>query len=181
MLCQNTTIVTKKDLNMAKIKHTEQLILGMFTLLITSITNADTITSDVSKTDGTSVGKIVFEDSQYGLLIKPQLKGLPEGARGFHIHQHPDCGNHAMNAGAHLDPANTNSHQGPYGQGHLGDLPVLVVDSAGAAIIPLLAPRLKVKDIQGHAIMIHEGGDNYSDNPALGGGGARIACGKIEK
>jgi Cu-Zn family superoxide dismutase len=29
--------------------------------------------------------------------------------------------------------------------------------------------------------MIHEGGDNYSDEPApLGGGGARIACGVID-
>jgi Cu-Zn family superoxide dismutase len=28
--------------------------------------------------------------------------------------------------------------------------------------------------------MIHEGGDNYSDQPKpLGGGGARIACGVI--
>lgn len=29
--------------------------------------------------------------------------------------------------------------------------------------------------------MIHKGGDNYSDEPAaLGGGGARFACGVIE-
>jgi Cu-Zn family superoxide dismutase len=30
--------------------------------------------------------------------------------------------------------------------------------------------------------MIHEGGDNYADEPKpLGGGGARIACGVVEK
>jgi superoxide dismutase, Cu-Zn family len=30
------------------------------------------------------------------------------------------------------------------------------------------------------SIMIHSGGDNYSDQPApLGGGGARIACGVV--
>ena len=28
--------------------------------------------------------------------------------------------------------------------------------------------------------MIHSGGDNYSDEPKLGGGGARVACGVIE-
>jgi len=29
--------------------------------------------------------------------------------------------------------------------------------------------------------MVHVGGDNYSDNPeALGGGGARMACGVIK-
>jgi len=27
--------------------------------------------------------------------------------------------------------------------------------------------------------MIHAGGDNYTDEPALGGGGARVACGVI--
>jgi Cu-Zn family superoxide dismutase len=164
---------------MSKTTHTEQFIIGMIALLLTSIANADTVTSNVYTINGTSVGKVVFEDSQYGLLIKPQLTGLPAGIHGFHIHQHPDCGNQGMDAGGHLDPANTNSHQGPYGQGHLGDLPVLVVDSNGTTSIPFLAPRLKTKDIQGHSIMIHEGGDNYSDNPALGGGGARIACGKI--
>jgi Cu-Zn family superoxide dismutase len=42
----------------------------------------------------------------------------------------------------------------------------------------VLAPRLKVRDVKNRALMIHAGGDNYSDQPAaLGGGGARIACG----
>lgn len=164
---------------MNKIKQKKQMIIGALALFISSMAPAGTVTSDVATTDGTSVGKVVFEDSKYGLLIKPQLTGLPGGIHGFHIHQHSDCGDHAMKAGGHLDPANTNTHQGPYGKGHLGDLPVLVVDSNGAANIPVLAPRLATKDIKGHSIMVHEGGDNYSDNPTLGGGGARIACGKI--
>ncbi|MDI1351504.1 MAG: superoxide dismutase family protein, partial [bacterium] len=97
----------------------------------------------------------------------------------FHIHQHPDCGDGGMSAGGHFDPSSTNSHQGPYGEGHLGDLPVLATNSNGEALIPTLTPRLTTQDIQGHAIMIHAGGDNYSDTPPLGGGGARIGCGKI--
>lgn len=161
------------------IKHRKQLAISALTLFITSMASAATLISEVYTTNGTKIGTVSFADGQYGLLITPQLTGLPAGARGFHIHQHPDCGDHAMNAGGHLDPAGTNSHQGPYGQGHLGDLPVLVVDNKGAATTPTLAPRLKTQDIQGHSVMIHEGGDNYSDNPALGGGGARIACGKI--
>jgi Cu-Zn family superoxide dismutase len=41
-----------------------------------------------------------------------------------------------------------------------------------------LAPRLKLSDLKGRALMVHMGGDNYSDKPqALGGGGARVACG----
>jgi Cu-Zn family superoxide dismutase len=34
---------------------------------------------------------------------------------------------------------------------------------------------------RGNELVIHIGGDNYSDQPQpLGGGGARIACGAIE-
>lgn len=164
---------------MSKIRYKKQLIMSILTLCITSVTHAATLSSDVYTSDGTKLGTVVFEDGKFGLLVKPQLSGLSAGIHGFHIHQHHDCGDHAMNAGGHLDPAATNSHQGPYGQGHLGDLPILSVDSKGAATTPVLAPRLKTEDIKGHSIMIHEGGDNYTDNPPLGGGGARIACGKI--
>jgi Cu-Zn family superoxide dismutase len=56
------------------------------------------------------------------------------------------------------------------------------VRADGKADYAVLAPRLKMEDIQSRAIIIHAGGDNYSDQPAaLGGGGARIACGIIKK
>ena len=87
----------------------------------------------------------------------------------------------ALAAGGHLDPSNTGKHEGPYGKGHLGDLPVLYVGADGKAMLPVLAPRLKVADLKGRSLMIHAGGDNYSDQPdKLGGGGARIACGVIK-
>jgi Cu-Zn family superoxide dismutase len=55
-----------------------------------------------------------------------------------------------------------------------------VVDDSGAAQTSVVAPHRSVDDVLGHSIMIHAGGDNYSDQPApLGGGGARIACGKL--
>jgi Cu-Zn family superoxide dismutase len=54
------------------------------------------------------------------------------------------------------------------------------VAADGTATQPVLAPRLKLADVQGHALMVHAGGDNHSDHPApLGGGGARVACGVI--
>jgi Cu-Zn family superoxide dismutase len=129
--------------------------------------------------DNIYLGSVTFKDSKKGLIINPNLNGIPAGTHGFHIHEHPDCSNHGMNAGGHLDPDHTNTHLGPYGKGHLGDLPVLVVDIKGNAREPMLAPRLRTKDLHKHTIMIHAGGDNYSNNPPLGGGGARIGCGKI--
>jgi hypothetical protein len=56
-----------------------------------------------------------------------------------------------------------------------------LVGADGKATLPVLAPRLKVADIKGKSLMIHAGGDNYSDAPApLGGGGARVACGVVK-
>jgi Cu-Zn family superoxide dismutase len=44
-----------------------------------------------------------------------------------------------------------------------------------------VAPQLKLADVTGHAIIIHEGGDNFSDKPKPnGGGGNRIACGVVQ-
>ena len=87
----------------------------------------------------------------------------------------------AESAGSHFDAGKTGKHEGPYGAGHSGDLPPLFVDADGKATLPVLAPRLKTSDLKGHALMIHEGGDNYSDQPKpLGGGGARIACGAVK-
>ena len=85
-----------------------------------------------------------------------------------------------QNAGGHYDPANTGRHEGPDGNDHLGDLPRLAVDGRGAATIPVVARRVRVSDVVGRSLMVHAGGDNYSDMPArLGGGGARVACGII--
>ena len=68
----------------------------------------------------------------------------------------------------------------PWGDGHLGDLPALYVDAGGQATMSVLAPRLKLADVAGRALMVHAGGDNHADHPApLGGGGARLACGVI--
>ena len=71
---------------------------------------------------------------------------------------------------------------GPEGSGHLGDLPVLTADASGQADATVVAPHITdLQAIKGHALMIHVGGDSYSDTPApLGGGGARFACGLLE-
>jgi Cu-Zn family superoxide dismutase len=136
-----------------------------------------------AKGDGKSIGTIKLENAFNGVLITPNLHDLPAGVHGFHVHVNPSCADNGMAAGGHLDPKKTDAHNGPYNhKGHLGDMPVLVVNEKGDATLPTLAPRFTLKDVEGHSIMIHAGGDNYSDQPEkLGGGGARIACGIIPK
>ncbi|WP_293765736.1 superoxide dismutase [Cu-Zn] SodC [uncultured Aquitalea sp.] len=135
-------------------------------------------------------GAITISESPYGLIFTPAIQDMPPGVHGFHIHQNASCEPMmkegkpvaALAAGGHWDPAATGKHDGPYGNGHLGDLPALYVASDGTAAYPVLAPRLShLEDIRGHALMIHAGGDNHSDHPSpLGGGGARLACGVIK-
>jgi len=129
----------------------------------------------------TEMGRVLFEDSPHGLLIRPAIRALTPGLHGFHIHANASCGEHGASAGGHLDPKKNGKHLGPYANGHLGDLPTLYVDKAGEANQVNLAPRLSVKQIRGHSVMVHAGEDNYSDKPKpLGGGGERIACGVIQ-
>lgn len=138
---------------------------------------------------GKSVGTVKIEETQYGLQFTPMLAGLKPGIHGFHVHAKGSCepGESegktvaAGAAGGHLDPDNTGKHLGPYGEGHLGDLPALYVDDQGKASYPMLAPRIKnLSEIKGKALMVHVGGDNHADHPKpLGGGGARFACGVI--
>lgn len=82
-------------------------------------------------------------------------------------------------AGGHYDPAGTNTHRGPEGEGHRGDLLRLDVAADGTAKQELRAPRLSLAEVRGRALIVHEGGDTYSDNPQLGGGGGRIVCGVV--
>jgi Cu-Zn family superoxide dismutase len=139
---------------------------------------------------GAAIGTIALEDSGEGLVLKPDLKGLPPGPHGFHLHVNPSCApgeedgtmKAGLAAGGHFDPHATRKHLGPTApDGHQGDLPVLTVAEDGSASGTLVAPHLKLADVTGHALMIHEGGDNYSDQPKpLGGGGGRIACGVVQ-
>jgi Cu-Zn family superoxide dismutase len=139
---------------------------------------------------GKMIGSVTITESPGGLVFTPNLTSLPPGVHGFHVHEMASCGTSdkdgkkvaAGAAGGHLDPTASKHHAGPSGDGHLGDLPPLVVSDNGGAGTAVTAPRLtRLAEVKGKALMIHAGGDNFADTPKpLGGGGARIACGVIE-
>ncbi|MDP1573704.1 MAG: superoxide dismutase family protein [Coxiellaceae bacterium] len=155
------------------------LLLGLF---VSTALHATVVVDMFStKPDHQKIGDIIFKNKKNGLMIFPDLKGLPPGEHGFHLHEYASCDNAGMAAGGHYDPLQLKKHLGPYHQGHQGDLPKLFVDKNGIAHHPSFAPHLAEKNICGHAVMIHAGGDNYSDEPKpLGGGGERIACGFVK-
>jgi Cu-Zn family superoxide dismutase len=138
---------------------------------------------------GASIGTARLMDADGGLKIVMNITGgLSDGLHGFHVHQNPSC-DPAMSEGkmtpaaaaaGHMDPQKTGKHMGPSGTGHMGDLPAIAITGGKATNQVLWAPDLTVAKVRGHALMIHEGGDNYRDAPKpLGGGGARAVCGVI--
>jgi Cu-Zn family superoxide dismutase len=124
-----------------------------------------------------------------GVVLTPNLKGLPPGEHGFHVHEFSNCSAKTKDgkltageaAGGHWDPEKLHKHGAPTGGGHKGDIPLLKVAADGTATQAVTAPRLKLADLKRKALIVHAGGDNYSDAPKPnGGGGDRIACGVIE-
>jgi Cu-Zn family superoxide dismutase len=149
------------------------------------------VTVNLVSTDGVgkSVGTINIRPEKDGVVLVPKLKDLPPGEHGFHLHENPSCEpglkdgkkSAAAAAGGHFDPAATKAHKGPAGGGHKGDLPRLVVAQNGTAAQKMEVKGMALDDFHGKTLMIHAGGDNYSDAPKpLGGGGERIACGVVK-
>lgn len=139
---------------------------------------------------GAPLGDVAIAATGQGATFTGALTGLPGGEHGFHVHANGDCGPGPNEqgevvaggaAGKHWDPAGTNAHRGPEGDGHLGDVAAFVANPDGTANIAATAPRIAdVSQLRGKALMIHSGGDNYSDQPKPdGGGGTRVACGVI--
>lgn len=169
--------------------------IAIFTLGNAKAGNTETITTTIYNIDeegvGAEIGTINIQDTEYGVLLTPDITDIPSGIHGFHLHENPSCDpgtdskdgeiKAGLAAGGHYDPQETGIHQGPYGEGHLGDLPPLVADEDGNATLPILAPRLYPEDLEGRALIIHLNGDNFADLPEkLGGGGSRLACGVVQ-
>ncbi|WP_339053160.1 superoxide dismutase family protein [Arsenophonus endosymbiont of Crataerina pallida] len=148
------------------------LIMGTF-FAATSLANTMIVPMNIvtKKDNGQSVGEIKITETKFGLLFTPKLQGLAPGIHGFHVHEYPSCDAlqkdgkliAAGKAGGHFEPNKTAQHK-------------------GSADYAILAPRLKsISQIKHRALIIHEGGDNYSDHPeTLGGGGLRVVCGIIK-
>ena len=137
---------------------------------------------------GEPVARAELVQGPQGLQIVIVGTRLPVGPHGFHVHEMGNCGpkekdgkmEAAGAAGGHYDPEKTGTHAGPGKGGHKGDLPLLNIAADGdQQRSAFVVPGLTLAEIRGRSLMIHAGGDTYSDEPPMGGGGDRIACGII--
>ena len=130
-------------------------------LLMGSAAQAESVKTPVNKISpdgvGEEIGFITFSDADGGGVdIIVDLTGLPEGEHGMRVHENASCA-----------PAEK-------------DGKMVAGLAAGGHYDPMKTNKHAGPGLKGHSVMIHEGGDNYTDNPPLGGGGARIACGVIK-
>ncbi|NLY80061.1 MAG: superoxide dismutase family protein, partial [Lysinibacillus sp.] len=138
-------------------------------------------------TEGNEMGIVQFMETSEGVKVQVQLKNVPDGEHGFHIHEVGKCEKPSFeSAGAHFNPdGRKHGFENPQGP-HAGDLPN-VVAKEGIVNVEFVAEGFTLKkgqkhslfDEDGSSIVLHEAPDDYKTDPA-GDSGARIACGVIE-
>lgn len=146
----------------------------------------ETAVAQLKLTDGADAGTITFTEGTAGILLKFELKGLPPGPHGLHVHDTGTCEGDFSSAGAIYNPLGA-KHGFLHEEGPMaGDLPNVHVGSDGTATGEMLSPFLTMSknseetlfDDNGSSIVIFEAADDYASDPD-GAGGKRIACGTI--
>jgi Cu-Zn family superoxide dismutase len=129
---------------------------------------------------GVEVGRATVADVKDGMRVTFDGKALPPGTHGIHIHTVGRCdAPDFASAGGHWNPtAKMHGSMNPQGP-HEGDLPNLMVDTAGRGTIGAVIPGASVAamlDADGAALVVHEKADDLQTDPS-GNSGGRIACG----
>jgi Cu-Zn family superoxide dismutase len=132
--------------------------------------------------DGSVKGRVRLNAHRNGVQVKLDVRGLPPGVHGVHLHQAGSCNAPDFtSAGPHLNPTGRmHGTHNPQGS-HLGDLPNLNVGRSGRGTLTAMLPgasadlALQLFDGDGTALVVHAAADDYATDPS-GNSGARIAC-----
>lgn len=129
---------------------------------------------------GADAGRATATEVAGGIRYTLDVKGIPAGTHGAHIHTIGRCdAPEFTTAGGHWNPT-TMKHGSMNPQGpHEGDLPNLIVGSDGRGTLGITVPGATMAgllDTDGAAIVVHAGPDDLMTDPA-GNSGGRIACG----
>jgi superoxide dismutase, Cu-Zn family len=142
--------------------------------------------ASIADAAGRTLGSAVLTENAAGLNLAVLVTGQTPGKRhGIHLHASGACQGPAFaSAGSHLNPAGRqHGSENPAGS-HLGDLPNLVINAAGAGRLTINLPgnpealRASLFDNDGTAIVLHADPDDLRTDPS-GNSGTRIACGAL--
>ncbi|MBX9815050.1 MAG: superoxide dismutase [Proteobacteria bacterium SG_bin5] len=134
--------------------------------------------------DGKQVGRATAREVKQGLRVTVDVRGLPEGQHGAHIHTVGQCdAPDFATAGGHWNPLGTkHGSMNPAGP-HEGDLPNLLIGKDARGTIGAVIPKATLAgllDADGAALVVHAGRDDLMTDPS-GNSGGRVACGVFAK
>ena len=146
----------------------------------TAMAGGATATAMLRTAAGADAGRATATDVAGGIRYTLDVKGLPPGTHGAHIHMTGRCdAPDFATAGGHWNPTGMkHGSMNPMGP-HQGDLPNLIVGSDGRGTLGIIVPGQTMAgllDADGSAIVVHAGPDDLKTDPA-GASGGRIACG----
>lgn len=129
-------------------------------------------------------GTVKFIETDKGLKVIANLKGLPPGKHGFHIHQYGELGDEGKDAGGHYNPDHVKHGfiiTDGYKNAEAGDFGNIIADKSGNAQLELFIPEMRLNggkyNIAGRSVIIHKNPDDFSQ--PSGNAGPRIAGGII--
>lgn len=131
-----------------------------------------------------AVGTVHFQQMADGSVeVTVDLKGVPPGVHGFHVHDKADCGDNGNAAGGHFNPMSM-PHGAPDAVSHhAGDFGNVTADANGDVKTTFTTHSISVapgaNSVIGHAVILHANPDDLATQPT-GNAGPRIACGPVE-
>ena len=134
-------------------------------------------------TQGNNVtGTVTFTQTNEGVKVVADIKGLTVGKHGFHIHECGDCtAADGSSAGGHFNPENKKHGSHADSIRHIGDLGNVEADATGVAHLEYIDTAIALEgehSIIGRSVIVHKNEDDLKTQPT-GNAGGRVACGVI--
>lgn len=140
-----------------------------------------------AKSNSKVAGTATFIEKNGKVTFEAKLTGLKPGVHAIHIHEKSDCSApDGSSAGGHWNPTFKKHGKWGVGEYHKGDIGNFTADANGNGTIKMTTDEWcigcgdQTKDILGKGLIVHEGADDFTSQPA-GNAGARVACTAIIK